>query len=431
MKQEKDLLKNLPPLAKWKLLILHYNLDCPRNLLGHIRNIRNYKVKYRLKKPTVENKRVFDVSKDNNIIPSELILSSKEGNKTLVKINYKKGSPLILKKTKKNELYIFDKRSKTVAPLNINLIKNKRYNSLVIPQGRLAYQGSLLKNYIEIIGIDRIGILAYEGCIHWNNKCACKFCDSTPRRKEEKAIRPSLNSLYDFGNVDAWWDFYKDNYLDGIKYSFQKIVRTEFKNFGPHKHFQLMAGNLPDPDKVWEISLEISKLINKVYPLSKMDSYLNIAAPRKDTTKHLKMAKKLGFQNIAFNLEVIGKEDFKEVCPGKSMNFGYNRTLRCMRKAVKIFGKGKVRTNFVLGAQETNKLINGIKKLAEGGIVADYSVFIPKLGTPWEKKIRPNIKEILKVTTELCKIYKKYNFKAIYCELSSRSNITHEVLNQI
>lgn len=431
MKQEQNLLKKLYPLTKWKLLILHYNIDCSKNLLDHIKNIKNYKVKYRLKKPVVENKKFFDISNDNSLIPSELILESKKGNRTLVKINYKKNSPLVLKKTKENKLYIFDKREKTIAPLSITLVKNKKYNHLKIPQGRIARKGSLLKDYIEIIGIDRIGILAYDGCIHWNHGCACKFCDSTPKRKDEKVIKPSLNNLYNFKNVDEWWDFYKGSYLDGIKYSFGKIVKTEFNEIGPHKHFQLMAGNLPDPNKVWEIIIEISKTINKVYPISKMDSYLNIAAPRKDVVKYLNIAKKLGFQNIAFNLEVIGAKSFCNVCPGKSRNSGYSRTIKCMKNAVKIFGKGKVRTNFVLGAQDPKKTMKGIKALAKEGIVSDYSIFIPKPGTPWEKKQRPSMEEILNFTKNLCEVYKKNNFKGIYCGLSSRSNITHEVLNQV
>jgi hypothetical protein len=425
------LLKDLSPLTKWKLLLLHYNVDSSKDLLQGIKNIDDYKVKFRRKKPLVKNRKVYDFSKDNAIIPSEAILIHGK-NKTLVKLNYKKGSHLILKQDREGNLYIFDKLKKERAPIDIELVKKYQYSNLKIPKGRPSHEGAPLESFVQIIGLDRIGVLAFEGCIHWNNKCACLFCDSNPKRKGEKVFIPSLNSLNDFeNNVDKWWDYHKLAYLDGIEYSFKKLVKTEFANLKPHKHFQLMSGNLPSPDKVWNICQEISETINNVYPLSKLDSYLNIAAPRGDIKSYITSAKKLGYQNIVFNLEVYGKRDFNRVCPGKSRCSGYENTINCLKESVKVFGKGKVRSNFVLGVQNTGKLLRGVKKLARIGIVSDYSVFIPKPCTPWQDKQSPDLKTVIRFTQGLVKVYKKYGFKGIYCNLSSRANIVHEMLNEM
>jgi biotin synthase-like enzyme len=190
-----------------------------------------------------------------------------------------------------------------------------------------------------------------------------------------------------------------------------------------------MAGNMPHSETLWEICRQIAERINKVRPISTFDSYLNIGAPSKDTTQYLRTAKdEMGFRQIAFNLEVVGEERFKEVCPGKARTIGYANYVQALEQAVSIFGFGNVRSNFVLGAQTTEELIEGVRELAKKGIVADYSVFVPKQGTPWESKQSPDMQEIVRFTKVLADIYRQYNFKGIYCSLSSRSNILNEVL---
>ena len=56
--------------------------------------------------------------------------------------------------------------------------------------------------------------------------------------------------------------------------------------------------------------------------------------------------------------------------------------MNALRAAVPIFGRGNVRSNFVLGAQPVEELLDGVRELAEYGIASDYSVFVPKPGTP-------------------------------------------------
>jgi len=101
-----------------------------------------------------------------------------------------------------------------------------------------------------------------------------------------------------------------------------------------------------------------------------------------------------------------------------------------LETAVPIFGEGNVRSNFVLGAQPTPELVEGIQILADKGIVADYSVFVPKRGTGWENKARPEMEDVVDFTIKLAKVYQQHNFKSIYCGLSSRSNIVAEVLEE-
>ena len=139
----------------------------------------------------------------------------------------------------------------------------------------------------------------------------------------------------------------------------------------------------------------------------------------------------MGFNQVAFNLEVIGEDRFKEVCPGKASVIGYGNFVHALEEAVKVFGFGKVRSNFVLGAQPIEELLSGVKELADKGIVADYSVFSPKRGTPWENKKPPEMQEVVDFSLALANIYQEHGFKGIYCGLSSRSSVLNEILENI
>ena len=142
----------------------------------------------------------------------------------------------------------------------------------------------------------------------------------------------------------------------------------------------------------------------------------------KDDT--LKKLKKLGIKQVQYNLEIANKDLFTSTCPGK---INYEEFVSKLYEAVNIFGKGNVRSNFVLGLQDYNELINECEKFAEKGIVADYSVFQPKKNTLYSNLEAPEMKDVINFTKRLVKIYVKYNQHPIFCSLSSRSSIVNEV----
>jgi len=418
------ILKTIPPLAQYKALLLEYGVDADRDFF-YLPHFDGIKTKYRIKRHQVKNGKLIDASNDPSVIPSELILEF-DGKKTLSRVAYRHKSPLKLM-SKEDELFLLDTISGQPLDVNVQSVERKGYSDMKIPEGRLAAKGTRLEDYVQLIGMDRIGILAYSGCIHWLDGQMCKFCDENPKRPGEFKGMASLNNLVDFDwNVREWWKFVRPKYTDGIAYAFETLLNNE--KIEPHTHLQLMAGNLRDADYEWEICMNIGDVLNSIRPISIFDSYLNLIPPNRSS--YLKQAKEIGFKNISFNLEVIGTERFNEVCPGKAKTFGYEGMVDSLKESVKIFGKGHVRSNFVLGAQPVEELLSGIKDLASYGIVADYSVFIPKKHTPWAKKPSPSLDTIVYFTKELVEIYEKNGFEGIYCGLSSRSNIIHEVIDK-
>jgi len=408
------ILGTVPELASYKALLLDLGVDCDHDLLSQMPKLAQMKTKHRVKKHRVRGGRLIDTSTDPSIIPSEVILD-RNGRQTLSKVSYKPDSPLRMI-VAGGRLHLIDTVTDERLDVDISPVGIRPYSSLKIPSGRLATEGTILGDYVQVLGIDRIGILPYSGC--------------QPKRPGHISGMPSLNTLVDFGgDASQWWEHYGPAYLDGIAYAFRTLLETE--EIEPHKHLQLMAGNLLDLEAEWEICTQVAERLGSIRDLSTMDSYLNIVPPSDERRGgYLQRAKDLGFRNIAFNLEVIGDRAFQDVCPGKAHLFGYQGMVDSLKESVGHFGHGNVRSNFVLGAQLVDELLDGIRELAEHGIVADYSVFVPKRGTPWAKRSSPDMETIVYFTRQLADIYRQHGFRGIYCGLSSRSNILHEVLDE-
>jgi hypothetical protein len=224
------------------------------------------------------------------------------------------------------------------------------------------------------------------------------------------------------GDYKARWNYYRNYMRENVSKSLEVLLQDEIK---PHFHLAIMSGNLLDLDFNWEIAFDLIDAIKDKIDFSKIDSYFNLMPPF-DFGK-IKKVYHYGFIYICFNLECFDEQIFKKVCPGKHRIYGYKRMIEALKYSVSIFGKGRVRTNFVLGSEPTDGLIKGILELAEMGIVSDYTVFFPRPGSLWADKEPPSPDEVLKFTKKLVEIYKKYDFKPFCCSLSSRSSIANEV----
>lgn len=410
---------DLPKLASWKMKLLEKGIDSvDLRELGE----KKYKTKWKEQDPTVENGIFYDASENEFLIPSELILKNGE-DEAVVKVNYSKDSEYIIDNYR-NELVLINKETGSDVDIDIAPVEKPGFYSEKI-------SGNELNEYIQLLGLDRLGILAYEGCFHWNIEKSCKFCDSNPKRNWEDKVMPSVNSLWDYNDPYKWWEENSQEYLEGMEKASKKILESD--EIGPHKHLAVMAGNLPELDAIWEVVKDVSESLNRGSDISKVDSYLNVLPPNRENLEMYleKASEEWGFNQLQINLEVFGEKAFQNVCPGKQNLVGFKYMRESLEKAVDYFGEGKVRSNFVLGAQPINELLKGVKKLADSGVVADYSVFIPKKKTPWENREKPDTEKVVDFTKKLAEIYREHGFEPIYCEKGSRSNIVNEVFREI
>ena len=399
--------------------ILQYGINFePYDLFTKYEHIQEYKTKKIRKKPKVMDDEVYDISTDENVIPSEILLH--HGEKTsIVKLRY--NSLSILKIELKDGKLILIKNGKEVKEIYGELIK--KYDILNLKtQFYDENHIAKIKEFVDIVGIDRITVLFFDGCYNWNCGKPCKFCDLHPKEKKDYSLRPNVNDIKKYRDVKNWWDKNKSIFFAGIKYGIKQILENIQFN---HKHLLLMAGNLPENKNVWDIAEETIENMSKYMEFNDFDVYLNIA-PHDDLNR-LKRLKKLGITQVQYNLEIANKELFEFTCPGK---IKYDVFVEKLKEAVEIMGRGNVRTNFVLGLQNINELLNEIEEFAKYGVVADYSVFQPKPGTEYYSKTAPSFEDVKFFTERLVDIYIKYGFKPIYCSKSSRSSVVNELYEE-
>ena len=387
----------------------------PLDMFSNYDDIAKYKTKKIKFKPTIVGSEVYDLENDSNNLPSEVILSY-DNRKSICKLRYNSLSTMqIVLKNKKLLLY----NNNNLIPIGVDFVEK---NNVLNKKTGIRINGidTVVGDFIDIVGLDRISILFFEGCYNWNCGKACKFCDLHPKQKSDDVIKPTTNSLFRYDNdVRCWWDTTREKYFAGIKFSLEEVLKY-FNN--THCHIFFMSGNLPSLGDIWNVSEDLIRFVSEFVNLSNYDTYLNIAPH--DSVERLKRVKGYGIKQVQYNLEIANKTLFEETCPGK---LKYDIFAEKLVEAVSIMGRGNVRSNFVFGLQDKEELISEIKKMASYGIVADYSVFQPKNNTPFQNREAPDFDDVLDFSERLTDIYYEYKFIPIFCSLSSRSSIVNEI----
>jgi hypothetical protein len=94
---------------------------------------------------------------------------------------------------------------------------------------------------------------------------------------------------------------------------------------------------------------------------------------------------------VCFNLEVWSEALFAQVCPGKQRYVGYDRWIRSLEVAVRLFGRERVYTAMVGGVELAPELtgtvdeavslaLRGAEDLCARGILPIYSLYWPPPG---------------------------------------------------
>ncbi|MFP3040500.1 radical SAM protein [Treponema primitia] len=119
--------------------------------------------------------------------------------------------------------------------------------------------------------------------------------------------------------------------------------------------------------------------------------------------------KEVGYNNMSFNMEVWGEDYFNIFCPGKvSECGGFNNWVKAIEYAVSVFGKGNIRSNFVSGLQQKEKLLEGLEYLISIGVVTNPSPWVPAIGSPLEGHRSPTVDWHWDVQVKNAELLKKY-----------------------
>lgn len=204
-----------------------------------------------------------------------------------------------------------------------------------------------------------------------------------------------------------------------------EVIKTAYEDEG-YKHLTITGGFIPERREV-EYYLDVAESIKEALGTETFNGTACIGAPLDFSV--IEKYKEAGFSTISFNTEVWRKEYFDIVCPGKVEDCGgYDNWIKAIEYAIQVFGKGKVRSNFVAGLQPKEVLFEGFEYLASIGVVTVASSFVPGLGSPLEGHRSPTVDWHWDVQLRHADILKKYGrtYEEIFNATPGR-NTSHDI----
>jgi biotin synthase-related radical SAM superfamily protein len=152
---------------------------------------------------------------------------------------------------------------------------------------------------------------------------------------------------------------------------------------------------------------EIERFVQVAKALKKYDVPIGVSAyPTKDSSRRLKEA---GVDEIKYNVETMDKTIFQQVCKGRK-GLSLDHILEGLRDAVKVFGKNRVSSNFIIGLGETDECVRqGVEYLAKMGVIPILRpITIQPLRRGEIRATRPRAERLLKLTKMTQEILYKY-----------------------
>jgi Biotin synthase-related enzyme len=177
-----------------------------------------------------------------------------------------------------------------------------------------------------------------------------------------------------------------------------EIIKTAFQK-GNVKAISITSGVEKTPEGELERVLELIPELKK-YNVPIGISIYSVSGG----SEKLKAA---GVSEVKYNVEAADSEIFKQVCPGLAETDVFAE----LEAAVKIFGKGKVFSNMIVGLGETDeKAEQMIEKLAKIGVIACVRpVYLNPHRAGECFMERPSQERLLKLFEAQKRISKKYN----------------------
>ena len=197
--------------------------------------------------------------------------------------------------------------------------------------------------------------------------------------------------------------------LDGDVKALDKILQLveEAKAAGQLKAISLTSGVEKSPEDEVRKVVEIVRILRARY-----DVPIGVSVYPTDTSS-LEL-REAGATEIKYNVESMDPQIFAKYCPGLSLEY----VLSSLKDAVKIFGKNRVSSNFILGLGESDEcVLAGVKRLAEIGVIPNLRPISPHPLRSQEVMVaRPSAERLLYLARATRKVLENHGLRADQAE---------------
>lgn len=197
--------------------------------------------------------------------------------------------------------------------------------------------------------------------------------------------------------------------LQGEIKSLEKILHLteEAEKTGRLQAISLTSGVAESPEQESMKAVEAVKALRARYDLPIGVSIYPTVTSSEDLWQ-------AGATEVKYNVETMDPEIFRRCCPGLSLSFIFES----LQKAVEIFGRNRVSSNFILGLGESDDcVLSGVDLLADMGVIP---VLRPISPHPLRKAeidvVRPKAERLLKLARKTREILDEHGLRADLAE---------------
>jgi biotin synthase-related radical SAM superfamily protein len=193
--------------------------------------------------------------------------------------------------------------------------------------------------------------------------------------------------------------------IKGIQTILERVDEAE--RTGNLNAISLTSGVAESPDDEVRRAVGVVKALRARY-----DVPIGVSVfPTETSSEDLNAA---GATEIKYNVETMDPEIFEKYCPGLSLPF----ILESLEKAVSIFGKNRVSSNFILGLGESDECVEtGVRTLAEMGVIPILRPLSPHpLRSGEIDAKRPSAERLLRLSRMMKQVLEEHGLRADLAE---------------
>lgn len=174
---------------------------------------------------------------------------------------------------------------------------------------------------------------------------------------------------------------------------------------------QITGGSVFNPQAEVDRILKVLEAIYRRVPRADIEGEVLVYTTAPEDPTLLDRLYDAGVSRVAASLEIWDEAAAKEIMPGKMKNVGRRRQLQALEHIAHKHGKNRGCSNFIVGIEPLETLLEGLETVSALGIVPIASVWIP-FGRPVQGRMQaPGLEYYRRLRAELGRIYTKHGLE--------------------
>jgi len=248
--------------------------------------------------------------------------------------------------------------------------------------GKLAPDGQEMQRIMPMHGNCLLGLNFVNRCDFFRTNEQCLFCNINPTaewNKEQVAAKKLAKSV-------------------------GKIAKAAFEE-GFNWHILLISGRLQG-NNATGLALQYIEAIKAELGWDYVPGNFNGTTP--PDFSEMDRLHEAGLLGWGSNLEVWNPDVFRWMCPGKHRTVGRERWIEGLKHAVSVFGRGNVYSLLIMGLENKDSFLEGVKAQSEMGVVTFNANWTVVRGSKLEGHRAPHPEELAEWNSLAVDIMEKY-----------------------